>query len=95
MAAVLGDPLGKVTISNFPTVKSRCASRRTCAGATCSGATDLPAVNDNLMELLILLDSFKRARPGDYGGTSYYGYARRIARIKGVCRSPPKWSPIC
>ncbi|CAN5563471.1 ribose-phosphate pyrophosphokinase [soil metagenome] len=85
MAAVLGDPLGKVTISNFPDGEISVRIEEDVRGRdiflvqpTC------PPVNENLMELLILLDSFKRASA--YRITAvlpYYGYARQDRKDQG------------
>ncbi len=85
MAAVLGDPLGKLTISNFPDGEISVRIDEDVRGRdiflvqpTC------PPVNENLMELLILLDSFKRASA--YRITAvlpYYGYARQDRKDQG------------
>jgi ribose-phosphate pyrophosphokinase len=85
MAAVLGDPLGKLTISNFPDGEISVRIEEDVRGRdiflvqpTC------PPVNENLMELLILLDSFKRASA--YRVTAvlpYYGYARQDRKDQG------------
>jgi ribose-phosphate pyrophosphokinase len=85
MAAVLGDPLGKLTISNFPDGEISVRIEEDVRGRdiflvqpTC------PPVNENLMELLILLDSFKRASA--YRITAvlpYYGYARQDRKDQG------------
>src|SRR5438309_10337858 len=59
IAAVLGDPLGKITLSNFPDGEISVRIEEDVRGRdvfvvqpTC------PPVNENLMELLIMLDSF-------------------------------------
>jgi len=47
-------------------------------------------VNENLMELLILLDAFKRSSASRVTAVlPYYGYARRTRRTSRGCRSPP------
>src|SRR5919204_888359 len=62
IADVLGDSLGKATVSNFPDGEIMVRIEEDVRGRdiflvqpTC------PPVNENLMELLIMLDSFKRA----------------------------------
>ncbi|HEV8062941.1 MAG TPA: ribose-phosphate pyrophosphokinase, partial [Gemmataceae bacterium] len=85
MAAVLGDPLGKITISNFPDGEISVRIEEDVRGRdvflvqpTC------PPVNDNLMELLILLDSFKRASAWRITAVlPYYGYARQDRKDQG------------
>src|SRR4051812_45585543 len=85
MAAVLGDPLGKVTISNFPDGEISVRIEEDVRGRdvflvqpTC------PPVNENLMELLIMLDSFKRASAERVTAVlPYYGYARQDRKDVG------------
>jgi ribose-phosphate pyrophosphokinase len=85
MASVLGDPLGKVTISNFPDGEISVRIEEDVRGRdvflvqpTC------PPVNENLMELLILLDSFKRASAWRITAVlPYYGYARQDRKDQG------------
>ncbi len=85
MAAVLGDPLGKITISNFPDGEISVRIEEDVRGRdvflvqpTC------PPVNENLMELLILLDSFKRASAWRITAVlPYYGYARQDRKDQG------------
>src|SRR5258708_15212941 len=85
MAAVLGDPLGKVTISNFPDGEISIRIEEDVRGRdvflvqpTC------PPVNESLMELLILLDSFKRASAWRITAVlPYYGYARQDRKDQG------------
>ena len=62
IARHLGDTLGKITLSNFPDGEISVRIEEDVRGRdiylvqpTC------PPVNDNLMELLIMLDCFKRA----------------------------------
>src|SRR3954466_1765380 len=62
IARHLGDNLGKITLSNFPDGEVSVRIEEDVRGRdiflvqpTC------PPVNDNLMELLIMLDAFKRA----------------------------------
>src|SRR5262249_60633778 len=62
IAQCLGDPLGKITLQNFPDGETWCRIDEDVRGRdvfvvqpTC------PPVNENLMELLVILDSLKRA----------------------------------
>ena len=64
IAQCLGDPLGKITLGNFPDGETSVRIEEDVRGRdvfvvqpTC------PPVNENLMELLIMLDAFKRASP--------------------------------
>src|SRR6201998_4439837 len=85
IAAVLGDSLGKVTLSNFPDGEISVRIDEDVRGRdvfivqpTC------PPVNENLMELLIMLDSFMRASPARITAVlSYYGYARQDRKDVG------------
>ena len=55
-----------------------------------------PPVNDHLMELLVMIDAFKRASARRITAVMpYYGYAARTARCRRACRSPPSWWPTC
>src|SRR2546421_6892605 len=94
IAAVLGDPLGKATVSNFPDGESSVRIDEDVRGRdvfvvqpTC------PPVNENLMELLIMLDSFKRASAERITAVlPYYGYARQDR--KDVGRVPVTAQPV-
>src|SRR5437016_1574361 len=85
IAAVLGDPLGKATLSNFPDGEISVRIDEDVRGRdifliqpTC------PPVNDNLMELLIIIDSFKRASAERITAVlPYYGYARQDRKDVG------------
>src|SRR5438094_3619346 len=85
IANVLGDSLGKVTLSNFPDGEISVRSEEDEAGRdiflvqpTC------PPVNENLMELLIMLDSFRRASAAWITVVlPYYGYARQDRKDVG------------
>src|SRR5579864_8877695 len=75
----LDDGLGKITLANFPDGEISVRIEEDVRGRdvflvqpTC------PPVNENLMELLILLDSFKRASAARITAVlPYYGYARQ------------------
>src|SRR5581483_10916857 len=79
IAQCLGDSLGKITLQNFPDGETWCRIDEDVRGRdvfvvqpTC------PPVNENLMELLIILDSLKRASAARITAVlPYYGYARQ------------------
>jgi ribose-phosphate pyrophosphokinase len=85
IARHLGDGLGKVTLANFPDGEISVRIEEDVRGRdiflvqpTC------PPVNDNLMELLILLDAFKRASASRITAVlPYYGYARQDRKDVG------------
>ncbi len=85
IAAVLGDTLGKATLSNFPDGEISVRIEEDVRGRdvflvqpTC------PPVNENLMELLIMLDSFRRASASRITAVlPYYGYARQDRKDVG------------
>jgi ribose-phosphate pyrophosphokinase len=85
ICSVLGDPLGKITLSNFPDGEISVRIEEDVRGRdvyvvqpTC------PPVNDNVMELLIMLDSFKRASAARITAVlPYYAYARQDRKDVG------------
>ncbi len=85
IAQSLGDTLGKITLSNFPDGEITVKIDEDVRGRdifvvqpTC------PPVNENLMELLIMLDSFKRASAARITAVlPYYGYARQDRKDVG------------
>jgi ribose-phosphate pyrophosphokinase len=85
MARNLGDTLGKITLDNFPDGEISVRIEEDVRGRdiylmqpTC------PPVNENLMELLIMLDSFKRASAARITAVlPYYGYARQDRKDVG------------
>src|SRR5437762_3598379 len=85
IAAVLGDPLGKITLSNFPDGEISVRIEEDVRGRdvfvvqpTC------PPVNESLMELLVMLDSLKRASADRITAVlPYYGYARQDRKDVG------------
>lgn len=85
MAEYLGLSLGKITITNFPDGEIYCKIEEDVRGrdiflvqSTCS------PVNSNLMELLILIDSFKRASAERITAVvPYFGYARQDRKDEG------------
>src|SRR5881628_3567662 len=85
IAQCLGDPLGKITLTNFPDGEFLARIDEDVRGRdifvvqpTCH------PVNENLMELLIMLDSFKRASAARITVVlPYYGYARQDRKAEG------------
>jgi ribose-phosphate pyrophosphokinase len=85
IAYYLAVPLGRVTLSNFPDGEISVRIEEDVRGRdvfliqpTC------PPVNENLMELLILIDSFKRASAARITAVlPYYGYARQDRKDVG------------
>ncbi len=85
IARHLGDSLGKITLSNFPDGEILVRIEEDVRGRdifliqpTC------PPVNESLMELLIMIDSFKRASAARITAVlPYYGYARQDRKDVG------------
>src|ERR1700738_4652115 len=85
IAHCLGDALGKITLANFPDGEISVRIEEDVRGrdvfvvqSTC------PPVNDNLMELLVILDSLKRASAARITSVlPYYGYARQDRKDVG------------
>lgn len=85
IARALGDSLGKITLHNFPDGEISVRIEEDVRGRdiylvqpTC------PPVNENLMELLVMLDSFKRASAARITAVlPYYGYARQDRKDVG------------
>src|SRR5438552_3922050 len=85
IAHVLGDTLGRIPLSNFPDGEISVRIEEDVRGRdvfvvqpTC------PPVNENLVELLIMLDSFKRASAARITVVlPYYGYARQDRKDVG------------
>ncbi|MCS6860070.1 MAG: ribose-phosphate pyrophosphokinase [Abditibacteriales bacterium] len=83
IARELGVTLGKILVSRFSDGETRVRIEESIRGAdvfiiqpTC------PPVNENLMELLIMCDAFKRASAGRIVPiVPYYGYARQDKKI--------------
>jgi ribose-phosphate pyrophosphokinase len=85
IARHLGDSLGRITLSNFPDGEISVRIEEDVRGRdiylvqpTC------PPVNENLMELLVMLDSFKRSSAARITAVlPYYGYARQDRKDVG------------
>jgi ribose-phosphate pyrophosphokinase len=85
IAQRLGDPLGRITLQNFPDGEFLARIDENVRGRdvfvvqpTCH------PVNENIMELLIILDSLKRASAARVTAVlPYYGYARQDRKDVG------------
>lgn len=85
MCEYLDLPLGRVSIGNFPDGEISCKIEEDVRGRdvfivqpTCT------PVNENLMELLIMIDSFKRASAERITAViPYFGYARQDRKDEG------------
>jgi ribose-phosphate pyrophosphokinase len=85
MSDYLGLPLGRITIGNFPDGEISCKIEEDVRGRdifivqpTCA------PVNENIMELLIMIDSFKRASAERITAViPYFGYARQDRKDEG------------
>ena len=84
ITSIMGKPLGKATVTKFSDGEISVNLWETVRGVdvyiiqpTCG------PVNDNLMELLIMMDSMKRASAGRINAViPYYGYARQDRKEK-------------
>ncbi len=84
IASSLGLELGKAVVTKFSDGEISVSINETVRGAdvfvvqsTCS------PVNDNLMEMLIMIDAFRRASAGRVTAVMpYFGYARQDRKTK-------------
>lgn len=84
IADILGVPLGKAKVSTFSDGEISVDIDETVRGADVFvvQSTSSP-VNNNLMEVLIMIDAFKRASAGRITVVMpYYGYARQDRKVK-------------
>ncbi len=84
IAEILGVPQGEAVVGRFSDGEIRVDIGETVRGADVFviQSTNNP-VNDNLMELLIMIDAFKRASAGRITAViPYYGYARQDRKAK-------------
>lgn len=84
IAAKLGKPLGKAQVTQFSDGEIAVNLKESVRGVDCFiiQSTCAP-VNDNLMEILIMVDSMKRASAGRINVVMpYYGYARQDRKAK-------------
>lgn len=84
IAASLGLPLGKAEVGTFSDGEISVSIKESVRGSDVFVVQSTCApVNDNLMELLIMLDAFKRASAGRITAVvPYYGYARQDRKAK-------------
>ena len=77
--------LGKITLSTFPDGERHCKIEEDVRGRDVFLIQPTsPSVNDNLMELLIMIDSCKRARASRITAViTYFGYARSDRKDEG------------
>lgn len=84
IAGILGIPVGDATVSTFSDGEISVNIKETVRGTDVFiiQSTNSP-VNNNLMELLIMIDAFKRASAGRITAViPYYGYARQDRKAK-------------
>jgi ribose-phosphate pyrophosphokinase len=84
IADILGVPVGASSVGKFSDGEISVDINETVRGADVFvvQSTNYP-VNDNLMELLIMMDAFKRASAGRITAViPYYGYARQDRKAK-------------
>ena len=84
IASALGLPLGQSEVGTFSDGEISVSIKESVRGSDVFVVQSTCApVNDNLMELLILLDAFKRASAGRITAVMpYYGYARQDRKAK-------------
>lgn len=85
ICAELGVPLGNSVVKTFSDGEISVAINETVRGVDVYIVQpfSIPKVNDYLMELLILIDAFKRASAGSIAAViPYYGYARQDRKAK-------------
>ena len=85
IAKNLGTSLGRITISDFPDQETSVRIDEDVRGRDVFLVQPTsPPANQHLMELLIMLDAFKRASPARITVVlPYYGYARQDRKDKG------------
>lgn len=81
----LGLPLGRLSIGNFPDGEISCKIDEDVRGRDVFLVQPTgPPVNENLMELLIMIESFKRASAERVTAVMpYFGYARQDRKDEG------------
>jgi ribose-phosphate pyrophosphokinase len=84
IASILGVPVGESEVGTFSDGEISVNISETVRGADVFVVQSTSApVNDNLMELLIMIDAFKRASAGRITAViPYYGYARQDRKAK-------------
>ncbi len=78
IAEVMGIPLGKIRVGRFADGEVDVHILENVRGSDCYVVqSTCPPVNENLMELLVMIDAFKRASAGRIIAViPYFGYAR-------------------
>ncbi|MGQ7845133.1 ribose-phosphate pyrophosphokinase [Granulosicoccus sp. 3-233] len=86
IAAYLQQPVGKLSLSRFSDGETSLEIREGVRGCDVFVVQSVCApTNDNLMDLLIMVDAFKRASAGRITAViPYYGYARQDRRVRSV-----------
>jgi ribose-phosphate pyrophosphokinase len=81
----LGVPLGKLGLRRFPDTETHVQIEESSRGADVYVVQSTgPSVNENIMELLIILDAFRRASAGRVTAIiPYYGYSRQEKKSTG------------
>ncbi len=85
MSEYLGLPLGKSDVGTFSDGEISVSVHESVRGSDVFVVQPLSSpVNNNIMELLIMIDAFKRASAGRITAVvPYYGYARQDRKAKG------------
>ncbi|MCE9562366.1 MAG: ribose-phosphate pyrophosphokinase [Planctomycetes bacterium] len=85
IAVDLGSGMGRISIGDFPDGETSVRIDEDVRGRDVFIVQSIcTPVNQNLMELLIMLDAFKRASPARITAVlPYYGYARQDRKDKG------------
>jgi ribose-phosphate pyrophosphokinase len=85
IARHLGVPLGNINLGNFPDGETSVRIDEDVRGRDVFDVQPTcPDVNQNLMEMLLILDAFKRASPARLTAViPYYGYARQDRKDMG------------
>jgi ribose-phosphate pyrophosphokinase len=84
IAAILGVPLGQAEVARFSDGEVFVQIDENVRGADIFAVQPTcPPVNDNLMELLVMLDAFKRASAQRITAVlPYYGYGRQDRKVR-------------
>jgi ribose-phosphate pyrophosphokinase len=85
IAELLGVSLGQIHLTTFPDTETHVQIEESIRGADVFIIQPTsPPVNENLMELLVMLDAFRRASAGTVTAVvPYYGYARQDRKSTG------------
>jgi ribose-phosphate pyrophosphokinase len=91
IAKYLGIPVGDALVSRFSDGEISCAINESVRGVDVFVVQPTCApVNDNLMELLIMIDAFRRASAARINAViPYYGYARQDRKTRARDPSLP------